>query len=63
MQIVIKIIVCVPPSFIWHVAQIVVDVISLIIIARLFNQSNEQWLLSDVLHSIITMNTKLMEEL
>jgi hypothetical protein len=62
-QIVIRISVRVPPPPIWHVAQIVVDVLSLVVTTCVLNQSHEHWLSSDALHSTITMNTKIIEEL
>jgi hypothetical protein len=46
----------VPPLLPWHVAQIVFDVPSFVV-------KNIHWLFSDVLHSTLTMNTKLLEEL
>jgi hypothetical protein len=46
----------VPPLLTWHVAQIVFDVPSFVV-------KNGHWLFNDVLHSAISMNTKLMEEL
>lgn len=54
---------CVSPPFTWHVAQIVVSVFSHVVSACVLNQYYAHWLLSDALHSTITMNTKLMEEL
>ncbi len=40
----------VPPPLTWHIYQIVVDCLSLIVIAYVLNQSKENWLLSDALH-------------
>jgi hypothetical protein len=54
---------CVPPLLTWHVAQIVVDVPSLVVTTCVLNQSHGHWLFNHDLHSAITMNTKLMEEL
>jgi hypothetical protein len=62
-QTIIRISVHVPPLLTWHVAQIVVDVPSFVIIACVLNQSHGHWFLNDVLHSAITMNIKLIEEL
>ncbi len=62
-QTIIRISVHVPCLLTWHVAQIVVDVPSLVITTCVLNQSHGHWLLSDALHFAITMNTKLMEEL
>ncbi len=62
-QIVARINVFVPPPPTWHVAQIVVDVLSLVVSTCVLNQSHGHWLSIDVLHSTITMNTKIIEEL
>jgi hypothetical protein len=63
LQIVVRINVHVSPLFIWHVAQIVVHVVSFVVTTCVLDQSHGHWLLSDALHSTITMNTKLVEEL
>jgi hypothetical protein len=60
-QIVVKISVCVPPPLTWHVAQIVIEVLSRVVTTCVLNQSHGHWLLNDVLYYAITMNTKLME--
>jgi hypothetical protein len=39
----------VPPPLTWHICQIVVDCLSLIVIACVLNQSQENWL-SDAFH-------------
>ncbi len=62
-QIVARINVFVPPPPTWHVAQIVVDVLSLIVSACVLKQCDGHWILSYAFHFAITMNTKLMEEL
>jgi hypothetical protein len=62
LQIVVRINAHVSPLFIWHVAQIVVDVLSFVVTTCVLDQSHGHWLLSDALHSIRTMNTKLIEE-
>ncbi len=54
---------CVPPLLTCHVAQIVVDVRSLVVTTCVLNQSHVHWLFSDALQFAIIMNTKLMEEL
>jgi hypothetical protein len=62
-QIVGRISVLVPPPPTWHVAQIVVDVRSLIVSTCVLNQSHGHWFSIDILHSAITMNTKIIEKL
>jgi hypothetical protein len=52
----------VPPPLTWHLCQIVVDYLSPIITSCVPNQSIEHWLLSDALHSTISMSLKLREE-
>jgi hypothetical protein len=49
----------VPPPLIWHISQIIVDVLSSIVIACLLNQSCGHWLLSDALNLMIIMSPKL----
>jgi hypothetical protein len=61
-QIVMKIIGQMPPFLIWHIYQILVDCLSPIVSSYVFNQSHGHWLLSDALHSIISMSLKLKEE-
>jgi len=61
-QIVMKIIGQMPPFLIWHIYQILVDSLSPIVSSYVFNQSHGHWLLSDALHSIISMSLKLKEE-
>jgi len=46
---------------IWHISQIV-HCVSLVVIACVLNQSRGHWLLSDALHSTISMSLKLKEE-
>jgi hypothetical protein len=62
-QIVVRISVRVPLPPTWHVAQIVVDVLSFVVTTCVLNQSHEHWLSSDALHSTITMNAKVIEQL
>jgi hypothetical protein len=62
-QIAIRINVHVLDLVTWHVAEIVVDILSIVITTYVLNQSHGHWLLNDALHSIKMMNTKLMEEL
>ncbi len=52
----------VPPLLTWHISQIVVDVLSLVISACVLNQSHGHWLLSNALNVKITMSLKLKEE-
>jgi hypothetical protein len=51
-----------PPLLIWHIYQILVDCLCPIVFVYVFNQSHGHWLLSDVLHSIISMSLRLKEE-
>ncbi len=60
---IVRIYVHVPTPFTWHVAQMVVDLISLVVSACVLNQSHGHWLLTNAFHFAITMNTKLMGEL
>jgi hypothetical protein len=50
-----------PPPWTWHICQIVVDCLSLILIVCVLNQSRGYWLLSDALHFAISMTLKLRE--
>ncbi len=52
----------VPPPLTWHICQIVVDYFSPIIIACVLNQFKGHWLLSDALHSTISISLKLKNE-
>ncbi len=52
----------VPPLLTWHISQIVIDVLSLVISACVLNQSHGHWLLSNALNVKITMSLKLKEE-
>jgi hypothetical protein len=52
----------VPPFLTWHICEIVVDCFSLIVIACVLNHYWGHWLLSDALHSAISMSLKLSEE-
>jgi hypothetical protein len=54
---------CVSHPSTWHVAQIVVNVLSHVVSACVLNQYRAHWFLNYALHSAITMNTKLKEEL
>jgi hypothetical protein len=51
-----------PPPLTWHIFKIIVDCLSPIVYACVFNQSHGHWLLNDVLHYVISMNLKLNEE-
>ncbi len=57
-----KVIGQVPPLLTWHIYQIVVDYLSLVVSTCVLNQSHGHWFLNDVLHSIISMSLKLKEE-
>jgi hypothetical protein len=52
----------VPPPSTWHISQIIVDVLSPIMYACLFNQSKFHWLLSDVLNFAISICFQLSEQ-
>jgi uncharacterized membrane protein len=56
-----KITKCVPLPLIWDVLKIVVDILSPIVSACVFNQSCWHWLSYDALHVAITMALKLKE--
>ncbi len=51
-----------PLALTWHIFQIIIDVLSLIISACVLNQSLKHWLLFDALNAIITMSLKLKEK-
>jgi hypothetical protein len=53
----------VPPIFTWHISQIIVDCLFLVVNMRVLNQFNNYWLLFDVLQSTITMCLKYREEI
>ncbi len=61
-QTIVKLIGCMPPPLIWHISQIVVDCISLLMYVYVLNQSCDYWLLSDASHSTLTISFKLKEE-
>jgi hypothetical protein len=46
----------------WHICQIVVDCLSLVVSAYVLNQYRGYWLLSDALHFAISMSLKLREK-
>jgi len=48
----------VPPPLIWHISQIIIDVLSSIISACVLNESRGHWLLFDALNVIIIMSFK-----
>jgi len=52
----------VPPPLTWQLCQIIVDCLSPIVFACIFNQSHGHWLLSDALHFTISMSLKLKKE-
>jgi hypothetical protein len=51
-----------PPPLTWHIFQIIVDVLSLVVSTCVFNQSKGHWLLSDSLNSTISICFKLIKE-
>jgi hypothetical protein len=50
------------PPLTWHIFQIIVDYLSLVVSTYVLNHSHGHWLLSDVLHFAISMSLKLKEE-
>jgi hypothetical protein len=46
----------------WHISQIIVDVLSLVMLDCVFNKSKCHWLLSDALNFDISICLKLREE-
>jgi hypothetical protein len=52
----------VPSPLTWQLCQTIVDCLSPIVFARILNQSHGHRLLSDALHSTISMSLKLKEE-
>jgi len=61
-QITFKVIGHVPPPLNWHISQIIVNVLSLVVSAYVLNQSRGHWLLFDALNVVITMSLKLKEK-
>ncbi len=47
---------------IWHISQIILDVLSLIVFTYVFNQSSGHWLLNDALSFTISICLKLREK-
>ena len=45
--------------FTWHICQIIVDCLSLIVTTYILNQFRGHWLLNDTFNSIIFINLKL----
>jgi hypothetical protein len=52
----------VPSNLTWHICQIVVNCLSLVVNAYVLNQYRRYWLLSDALHFAISMSLKLKEK-
>jgi len=50
------------PPLTWHISQIIVDVLFLVVSACVLNQSHGHWLFFDALNAIITMSLKLKEK-
>jgi len=61
-QTIVRITSRVPPPLTWHIFLIVMDCLPPIISACVINQSHGHWLLSDVLHFVISLSLKLKEE-
>ncbi len=57
-----KIIGCVCPPLTWDISQIIINILFLVVIVCVLNQSYGHWLLFHVLHVAITMTLKLKEE-
>jgi len=58
-QTVVRVTSGVPPPLIWHIFQIIIDVLSSIVSACVLNQSRGHWLLSNALNVTITLSLKL----
>ncbi len=54
---------CVPPPLTWHIFQIIVDVLSLVVSVYVLNQFRGHWLLFDALNATIIMNLKFEEKI
>jgi len=52
----------VPSPLTWHTSQIIVDVFFIVLNVCVSNQSHGHWLFFNVLHILITMTLKLIEE-
>jgi len=50
------------PPLTWHIFQTIVDYLSLVVSAPIFNYSCGHGILNDALHSAISMSLKLKEE-
>jgi len=61
-QIIVKLIGCMPPHLTWHISQIIVDCIYLLIYVYVLNQSYDHWLLTNASHFTLTMSFNLKEE-
>jgi hypothetical protein len=53
----------VPSPLIWHISQIIVDVLSSIVSTCFLNQFHGYWLFFDALNATITMSLKLKEKI
>ncbi len=56
-----KIIGCVLPPLTWHISQIIVDVLSLVVNAYVLNQSHGHWFFFYAFNATITMSFKCRE--
>jgi hypothetical protein len=59
----VKITTRVPPPLTWHICQIFVDCLSLVVTTCVLYQCRGHWLRSDAFHFVISMNLKLRKEL
>ncbi len=53
----------VPPLLTWHIFQIIVDSIGLVVSIYLLNQNKVHWLLNDALNFAISMSLKFKDEI
>jgi hypothetical protein len=58
----VRITIRVPPLLTWHICQIVVDYLSLVVTTCVINQSRGHWLLSDAFHFAISTSLKLKKK-
>jgi hypothetical protein len=53
----------VPPLLTWHIFQIIVDSIGLVVFVYILNQYKSHWLLNDKLNFAISMSLKFKDEI
>jgi hypothetical protein len=51
-----------PPPLTWQISQTIVNCLSLVVFPCVPNESHGQWVLSNALHSAISMSLKFKEE-